>query len=122
MHTSIRSCLLSCFGIPLTRTRHFFLPVTLSRANFSGTHVSGILQPLGSIFPGQRVSLPQSIGHVFQQSPFFIGIHVSGAVCSPVLGSHIPGQTISFSQSHFAGSNFWACVATANARTKMQAF
>merc|ERR1739846_56885 len=65
--------------------------------------------------------------HTYQAScnpcyPFFIGRQVSGAVCSPVLGSHIPGQTISFSTSHFAGSNFWACAVRANARTKMQAF
>merc|ERR1719245_631789 len=93
-----------------------------SNLHFSLAYKYQELQPLGSIAPGQRVSLPQSIGHVFQQSPFFIGIQVSGAVCSPVLGSHIPGQTISFSQSHFAGSNVWACAATANARTKMQAF
>ena len=73
-----------------------------------GLHVSGILHPSRSIFPGHNMSFsPHFIGQALKQSPTLFGMQKSAVICVPVLGSHSPGHMFSFSQSHLTGT-FWA--------------
>ena len=70
-------------------------------------HVSGILHPAGSIFPGHKMSFsPHWTGQLLiHPLPSFMGMQVSGVDCSPVFGSQNPGQDISFPQSQSTGQN-----------------
>ena len=71
-----------------------------------GIHVSGILHPLASIFPGHCIFSPHFIdGQWLMQSPTLLGMQKSADICWPVLGSQSPGHIFSFSQSQLAGQN-----------------
>ena len=71
-----------------------------------GIHISGILHPIASIFPGHIMSFsPHFIGQWLMQSPTLLGMQKSAVICSPVLGSHSPGHIFSFSQLQSTGQN-----------------